>query len=140
MSVLVHVGVRATNLEESVRFWRDGLGLRVIRRKGTSCDLSDGYHNFKIFQHEGESRPEHVGGMLDYLHVGVGVTEVSAAARRLREMGYEIFSDGLAGKRPVGPDTLEDRAFKVEDPDGITVDVSEIDERWPGISLAPGDS
>jgi hypothetical protein len=54
-------------------------------------------------------------------------------------MDYEIFSDGLAGKRPVDPDDLEDRAFKVEDPDGITVDVSEIDERWPGITLAPDD-
>ena len=63
MSVLVHVGVRASNLEESVRFWRDGLGLKTVRHKGTSCDLSDGYHNFKIFQHVGESRPEHVGGV-----------------------------------------------------------------------------
>ena len=139
MSVLVHVGVRASDLEESVRFWRDGLGLKVVRHEDTCCDLSDGYHNFKIFQHAGESRPEHVGGMLDYLHVGVGVSDVPAAARRLREMDYEIFSDGLAGKRPVDPDDLEDRAFKVEDPDGITVDVSEIDERWPGITLAPDD-
>ena len=37
------------------------------------------------------------------------------------------------------PDNLEDRAFKVEDPDGITVDVSEVDERWPGITLEPTD-
>lgn len=95
MSVLVHVGVRASDLEESVRFWRDGLGLKVVRPEDTCCDLSDGYHNFKIFQHAGESRPEHVGGMLDYLHVGVGVSDVPAAARRLREMDYEIFSDGL---------------------------------------------
>ena len=140
MSVLVHVGVRASNLEESVRFWRDGLGLKVVRQKGTSCDLSDGYHNFKIFKHVGESRPDHVGGMLDYLHVGVGVNNVPAAAGRLRAMGYEIFSDGLSGKHPVDPENLEDRAFKVEDPDGITVDVSEIDERWPGITLTPADS
>ena len=33
MSVLVHVGVRASNLDESVRFWRDGLGMKVVRHK-----------------------------------------------------------------------------------------------------------
>lgn len=139
MSVLVHVGVRASNLDDSVRFWRDGLGMKVVKHKGIRYDLSDGYHNFAVFQHTGEPRPDHVGGMLDYLHVGVGVPNVPAAARRLREMGYEIFSDGLNGKRPVDPDNLEDRAFKVEDPDGITVDVSEVDERWPGITLEPTD-
>jgi catechol 2,3-dioxygenase-like lactoylglutathione lyase family enzyme len=29
-STLVHVGVRATNLPETLRFWRDALGLRVV--------------------------------------------------------------------------------------------------------------
>jgi catechol 2,3-dioxygenase-like lactoylglutathione lyase family enzyme len=30
MSILVLVGVRASNLEETIRFWRDGLGLAVV--------------------------------------------------------------------------------------------------------------
>jgi len=137
MSVLIHVGVRASNLDRSIRFWRDGLGLQVVQQRGSRFDLTDGYHNFAVFQHEGDPRPEHVSGMLDYLHIGVGVPDIAAAARRLHDMGFAIFSDGLGGKQPLDPNSLQERAFKVEDPDGITVDVSEVDTMWPGTTLHP---
>lgn len=137
MSVLLHVGVRASDLQRSLRFWRDGLGLRVVREHPGRYDLTDGYHNFAILQYHAQQRPPHVAGMDDYLHIGVGVFDVTAAARRLRQMGYEIFSDGLGGKQPLEPDRLQERAFKVEDPDGITVDVSEVDTMWPGTTLHP---
>lgn len=140
MSVLIHVGVRASNLERSIRLWRDGLGLRVVKKRASRYDLTDGYHNFAVFQHEGTSRPQHVSGMLDYLHIGVGVPDVAAAARRLQEMGFTIFSDGLGGKEPVDPNNLQEPAFKVEDPDGITIDVSEVDTMWPGTTLHPKQS
>ncbi len=137
MSVLIHVGVRASDLSKSIRFWRDGLGLKVVGQRGVRYDLSDGYHNFAVFQHRGGDRPGHISGMLDYLHIGVGVPDAAAAARRLRDMGYVIFSDGLGGKTPLDPDNLEQSAFKVEDPDGITIDVSEVTTMWPGTSLHP---
>ena len=72
-TVLVHIGVRATDLEKTIRFWRDGLGLPVVSTHGSCYDLSDGHHNFRVFQHNGPSRPSHVSGMLDYLHIGVRV-------------------------------------------------------------------
>ena len=103
MSVLIHVGVRASDLSKSIRFWRDGLGLRVAGKRGIRYDLTDGYHNFAVFQHQGDDRPEHVSGMVDYLHIGVGVPDLAAAARRLRDMGYTIYSDGLGGKTPSIP-------------------------------------
>ncbi len=137
MSTLLHVGIRASNLDRSIRFWRDGLGLKVAKQRGNRYDLTDGYHNFAVFQHQGEERPSHLGGMLDYLHIGVGVPDVAEAAKRLREMGYEIFSDGLSGKEPLDPDNLQELAFKVEDPDGITVDVNGTDTNWPGTTLHP---
>ena len=137
MSILLHVGVRASNIDQSIRFWRDGLGLQVVGHRGARYDLTDGYHNFAVFQHEGAARPQHVSGMLDYLHVGVGVPDVTDVARRLRDMGYEVFSDGLGGKQPLDPDNLEAPAFKVEDPDGITVDVSEVATQWLGATLHP---
>ena len=107
MSVLIHVGVRASDISKSIRFWRDGLGLRVAGKRGIRYDLTDGYHNFAVFQHQGDDRPEHVSGMVDYLHIGVGVPNLAAAARRLRDMGYTIYSDGLGGKTPLDPDNLE---------------------------------
>ena len=140
MSVLIHVGVRSSDLSRSIRFWRDGLGLRVVNQRGDRYDLTDGYHNFAVFQHQGDPRPEHVSGMLDYLHIGGGVPDGAPAARRLQDMGYSIFSDGLGGKQPLDPNNLQEPAFKVEDPDGITIDVSEVDRMWPGTTLHPNQS
>ena len=134
-SKLVHVGVRASDLEATIRFWRDGLGIPVFAQRDNCFDLSDGYHNFRVFQHQGPERPPHVSGMLDYLHIGIRVADLREAAGRLLGMGYEIFSDGLGGKTPLDVDNLEEGAFKVEDPDGITVDVTERDAQWPGAHL-----
>jgi catechol 2,3-dioxygenase-like lactoylglutathione lyase family enzyme len=132
-TTLVHVGVRATDLQATIRFWRDGLGLSVFAQKEDCYDLSDGIHNFRVFQHNGPARPKHVSGMLDYLHIGVRVADIEAAARQLLDMGYEIFSDGLGGKIPVDIHNISEGAFKVEDPDGITVDVTASDDQWPGV-------
>ncbi len=134
-STLVHVGVRATDLEKTIRFWRDGLGIPVFSEQENCYDLSDGHHNFRVFQHNGPERPAHVGGMLDYLHIGVRVPDLEQAAQRLLDLGYEIFSDGLGGKVPLDVHNLEEGAFKVEDPDGITVDVTSSDDQWPGAQL-----
>lgn len=134
-TTLVHVGVRASDLEKTIRFWRDGLGLPVVGQGDQSYDLSDGHHNFRVFQHNGPARPAHVSGMLDYLHIGVRVPDLEAAAQRLLDMGYEIFSDGLDGKIPLDVHSIEEGAFKVEDPDGITVDVTSSDDQWPGVGL-----
>ena len=134
-SKLVHVGVRASDLEATIRFWRDGLGIPVFAQRDNCFDLSDGYHNFRVFQHQGPERPPHVSGMLDYLHIGIRVADLRETAGRLLGMGYEIFSGGLSGKTPLDVDNLEEGAFKVEDPDGITVDVTERDAQWPGAHL-----
>ena len=136
-TVFVHIGVRATDLEKTIRFWRDGLGIPVFSEQENCFDLSDGYHNFRVFQHNGPERPGHISGMLDYLHIGVRVSNLEEAGKRLLDMGYEIFSDGLGGKEPLAPDNLEEGAFKVEDPDGITVDVTSSDNQWPGTDRQP---
>ena len=50
-TTLVHIGVRTTDLDKSIRFWRDALGLRVFSTMNGCYDLTDGYHNFRVFQH-----------------------------------------------------------------------------------------
>lgn len=134
-SVLVHVGVRATHLEKTIRFWRDALGLRVAATVDDCFDLTDGYHNFRVFQHRGAPRPPHVSGLLDYLHVGVHVPDLAAAARRCTELGFQIIWDGVSGGRPYDPNHPPSKSFKVEDPDGIVVDVTASDDQWPGVGL-----
>ena len=87
---LVHVGVRTTDLESSIRFWRDGLGLEVVESVQNRYDLTDGTHNFRVFQHNGPARPPHVGDMLDYLHIGIRVDDLAATAQRLESAGFRI--------------------------------------------------
>ena len=132
---LVHIGVRCTNLEKSLVFWRDALGLEISQQTENCFDLTDGFHNFRVFQHNGPDRPQHVSGMLDYLHIGVYVPNLEEAAERCLEMGFQIFSDGLGGEEVLDPRDIQDTAFKVEDPDGITVDITCSDQQWPGINI-----
>jgi catechol 2,3-dioxygenase-like lactoylglutathione lyase family enzyme len=132
-STLVHVGVRASDLERTIVFWRDALGLEVVARREHCYDLSDGFHNFRVFQHRGPERPPHIRGMLDYLHIGVRVPDLHEAARRCRELGFEIVWEGLDGRKRYDPSRPPAEAFKVEDPDGIVVDVTERDDQWPGV-------
>ena len=134
-SVFVHVGVRATNLQRTLAFWRDALGLQVVAEHPTHSDLTDGYHNFRIFQHNGAERGPHVRGMLDYLHIGVRVPNLAEAASRFQSMGFEIIWDGIDGGKPYDPSTPPAESFKVEDPDGIAIDVSASRNQWPGVEL-----
>ena len=41
-TTLVHIGVRASDLETTIRFWRDGLGLPVFSQMENCHDLSVG--------------------------------------------------------------------------------------------------
>jgi len=137
LTTLVHIGVRATDLEKSIHFWRDALGLRVVSTKDGCYDLTDGYHNFRVFQHRGPERPQHIGGMLDYLHIGVRVPNLRGAAQRCQDLGFAITWESLDGTKPYDPNSgvLPSAAFKVEDPDGIVVDITEQEAQWPGVDI-----
>jgi catechol 2,3-dioxygenase-like lactoylglutathione lyase family enzyme len=134
-SKLAHVGVRASDLAASLTFWRDGLGLYVVEAHSAHSDLTDGMHNFRIFQHGGAERPPNVSGMLDYLHIGVQVEYLSETAARLTDLGFDIIWDGIDGGQPYDPATPPSESFKVEDPDGIVVDVTASPNQWPGVSI-----
>lgn len=134
-TTLAHVGVRASNLPASLRFWRDALGLEVVEASSEHTDLTDGWHNFRVFQHAGPERPPHVSGMLDYLHIGVQVPDLAATAIRCQALGFEIIWDGVDVGKPYDPADPPTESFKVEDPDGIVVDVSGRRDQWPGVTI-----
>ena len=92
---------------------------------------------FVCFSTAAPERPEHVGGMLDYLHIGVRVPNLREAAQRCEDLGFEITWEGLDGSTPYDPnsDELPSVAFKIEDPDGIVVDITEQDDQWPGVDI-----
>jgi catechol 2,3-dioxygenase-like lactoylglutathione lyase family enzyme len=132
-TTLVHVGVRATDLERTISFWRDALGLRVVNTGDGLYDLTDGMHNFRIFQYRGPARTPHVSDLLDYLHVGIVVEDLYVTAERCRALGFPPVYEGLASDQPYDPAHPPADAFKVEDPDGIVVDVAARRSQWPGI-------
>ena len=134
MSRLVHVGVRASNLEKSIRFWRDLLGLTVVGQGENHYDLTDGRSNFRVFQHTGPERPPNVGGMLDYLHIGVLVPDLKEAYERFVAAGVPIVVDDVYLGKPYDPNHPPQESFKVADPDGIVIDISANPDQWPGVS------
>ncbi|MBX3070847.1 MAG: VOC family protein [Thermomicrobiales bacterium] len=134
MPRLVHVGIAATDLDATVRFWRDGLGLEVVQEIPGCVDLTDGHHNFRLFPHQLGPRPAHVGGLSSYLHVGVYVPDLAGAVRRFEALGHPIIWDGVDHGHPPIPGVMPSKSFKVEDPDGIVVDVTASDDQWPGVS------
>jgi catechol 2,3-dioxygenase-like lactoylglutathione lyase family enzyme len=133
-TILVHVGIRATDLDRTIRFWRDALGLSVVAMGDGLYDLTDGAHNFRVFQHQGPTRPPHVSGLLDYLHIGVVVGNLRAAAERCSALGFPPVYEGVDTDRPYDPAHPPRDAFKVEDPDGIVVDVAARRTQWPGVA------
>lgn len=135
-STLIHVGVRTTNLDQSIRFWRDALGLKVVSATDDSYLLTDGYHNYTVFQHTGPDRPAHVSGMLDYLHIGVIVPDLQQALQRFWDMGFRDILDDVGDGQPYDPQNPPQHSFKVHDPDGIVVDVTASPQQWPGVTLS----
>jgi catechol 2,3-dioxygenase-like lactoylglutathione lyase family enzyme len=132
-TTLVHVGVAATDLDRSLRFWRDVLGLRVLDAREGIVVLSDGAHNFTVFQYS-RARPPHVAGNAGYLHVGVQVPDLAETLRRCTDLGLEIICDDIDDCRPYDPADPPTQSFKVADPDGIVVDVTASDDQWLGVS------
>jgi len=65
------------------------------------------------------------------------VPNLHEAAKRGENLGFEITWEGLDGTKPYEKDTdeLPSIAFKVEDPDGIVVDITERDDQWPGVDI-----
>ena len=131
----VHIGIRATNLDETIYFWRDLLGLEVVAEGENHFDLTDGYHNFRLFEYAGDDRAPHLGGLDDYLHIGVYVDDLQASIDRFEEGGFEPFVDDVTVGDPYDPENPPEESYMIEDPDGIVLDVSDNPNQWPGADL-----
>ena len=142
---VTHIGVCVRDMEKSLRFYRDALGMKVIGEKitditegGTQTARLDNYALERTTRHwvslaygEGatptltltshpgeESDGEPI--LLDQVgisHISFGVADVAGLADELEAKGYE-----LAGSRESYTDANGDiRSIYVRDPDGILV-------------------
>lgn len=135
---LLHAMIRVGDLDRSVAFYRDALGMRELRRE----DYPDGRFTLaflgygderhgsviELTYNYGKTGYSHGSG---FGHVAVGVSDIYGACERLAVMGVKIL-------RKPGPMThtatngQRDVIAFVEDPDGYRVELIEIEHSRAG--------
>jgi catechol 2,3-dioxygenase-like lactoylglutathione lyase family enzyme len=142
---VTHVGVCVRDMEQSLKFYRDALGMKVIGEKitditegGTATARLDNYalerntRHWVSLSYSDEATPtltltSHPGEVADgqpilldqvgISHISFGVADVASLADELVTKGYE-----LAGSRESFTDSNgQIRSIYVRDPDGILV-------------------
>jgi lactoylglutathione lyase len=122
----LHTMVRVTDLEASLRFYRDALGLEVVRRK----DYPQGRFTLVYLAAPGDGGaevelthnwdPEAYAGGRNFGHIAYAVDDIYALCRRLQEHGVTI-------NRPPRDGHM---AF-VRSPDNISIELLQAGEPLP---------
>jgi lactoylglutathione lyase len=121
----LHTMLRVHDLDKSLRFYTDLLGMKLLRRKdypdGKFTLAFVGYgdeasHTVIELTHNWGNEPYQLG--TGYGHVAIGVRDIYGACERLGQAGVKI-------PRPAGPMKADPSmviAF-VEDPDGYKIEL-----------------
>ncbi len=125
----LHTMVRVTDIESSLRFYRDALGLREVSRK----DVPQGRYTLVFLAAPGDESaqveltynwdPEEYGGGRNFGHLAYQVEDIYGTCRRLMEHGVTI-------NRP----PRDGRMAFVRSPDGISIELLQ-----QGGALAPAE-
>ena len=119
---MLHTCIRVMNLEKSLEFYKNALGLVETRRKDfpehkfTLVYLSDapGGYEIELTYNYDPEKPYDLGN--GFSHVAVGADDIVSLRDKHMEMGYEVTDlKGLPGEPP--------RYYFVTDPDGYKVEV-----------------
>lgn len=128
---LRHVAFRCRDLARSRRFYEEGLGLRFVgyRPSGVAMDLSDGSVNVTLLPHYGSDRLPLDEGT-EFIHLGFMVEHVPTTYQRMLALGAVIVRDDVKDRRPHDSATIPVGSFKVLDPDGNVLDISDRTDEW----------
>ena len=131
MIVLRHVAIRSQDISRTRRFYEEGLGLTFLgyQSDGVAMDLSDGTCNLRLLPYEGAPRAPREEGT-EFTHLGFLVDDAGRAYQRLKAIGAEFVRDDIHERRQHDPSAPPPRSFKVLDPDGNVVDVSDYSAEW----------
>ena len=136
-----HMGICVRDMEKSLAFYRDALGMKVLGDRATDPTEGGRLHNYKhqrktrrwvslsygegssptltLTSHPGE-RPDGRPILLDQ----VGITHFSFAIKNVKALAEELISRGVELAGPLESFTNsrgEIRSIYVRDPDGILV-------------------
>lgn len=119
---MLHTCIRVADLEKSLKFYTEAIGLRETRRKDVPEDkftlvyLSDasGNYELELTYNYNPEKPYEMGN--GFSHTAVSVVDLEGSREKHIEMGYEVTElMGLRGEQP--------RFYFVTDPDGYDVEV-----------------
>ncbi len=118
---MLHTCIRVKDLDASIKFYQDALGLVVTKEYDHSDHgfklvyLSDetGYYELELTYNIGSEGYELGNG---FSHVAIGVDDLEASHANHESMGFEVTAmKGLPGTKP--------NYYFVKDPDGYMVEV-----------------
>lgn len=119
---MLHTCIRVMNLEKSLTFYRDALGLVETRRKEFPeykfdlvylSDKQGGYEVELTYNYD-PAEPYVIGN--GFSHIAIGVDDLEGLREKHIKMGYEVTPlKGLPGEPP--------KYYFVTDPDGYRVEV-----------------
>ena len=119
---MLHTCIRVMDLDKSLKFYKEALGLNEIQRKDfpeyefTLVYLSDesGHYELELTYNYNPEKPYEIGN--GFSHIAVSVENLEESQKRHEEMGYKVTNlIGLPGEQP--------RYYVVTDPDGYDVEV-----------------
>ena len=119
---MLHTCIRVMDLEKSLKFYKEALGLVETSRKDfkeyefTLVYLSDesGSYELELTYNYNPEKPYELGN--GFSHIAVATEDLEAAREKHIEMGYEVTPlKGLPGEAP--------HYYFVTDPDGYKVEV-----------------
>jgi lactoylglutathione lyase len=122
---MLHLAIRVAEIDRSVRFYVDGLGMKLVDRifitPANMTAVFVGYGDYEagglieLCRYWNEDGPYTHG--TGFHHISVGVEDVAGMAARLVGMGFEMTvpPTDYAGKGP--------RLAYVKDPDGYSVEL-----------------
>jgi glyoxylase I family protein len=128
---LRHVALRCADLAVARRFYEEGIGLTYVGNRPTSeaMDLSDGATNLTLLPYDGPPRPALEEGT-EFIHLGFLVADAAAVYHRLVALGASIARDDVKRRDLHDPGGVPAGSFKVLDPDGNVLDISDRSEEW----------
>ena len=119
---MLHTCIRVVDLEKSLNFYKDALGLIETNRKDFPEDeftlvfLGDGEGSYEIeltYNYD-TKEPYEIGN--GFSHIAVEVDDLEGTREEHKKMGYKVTDlMGLSGEKP--------RFYFVTDPDGYDVEV-----------------